>query len=118
MRINSLVEEIKTEIRTLARYTGNVGGSSERIVIEHAEAKRSEILPLQEEAQKLVEGRALLRSASEEDLMDALSEFGGYVIRLRRVKEDLERELTSLASQNRVHYRVALTLPIGPPEVV
>lgn len=104
IRINSLVEEVKSEIRTLARYTGNVGGSSEKLVIEKAETKHSEILPLQEEAEKLVEGRALLTDASEEDLTQALSKFDGYLIRVRRVKDDLEREVGLLASQNRVHY--------------
>ena len=104
MRINALVEEVKIEIRTLARYTGNVGGSSEKLVIEEAETKHSEILPLHDEAQKLIEGRSLLTDASEEDLTQALSKFDGYLIRVRRVKDDLEREVASLASQNRVHY--------------
>lgn len=104
IQVNSLVEEVGSEIRTLAIYTGNLGGSSEKLVIEKAETKRSEILPLQEEAQKLVEGHALLTDASEEDLTQALIKFEGYVVRVRRVKDDLEREVVQLTSQNRVHY--------------
>jgi hypothetical protein len=61
------------------------------------------VAPLQEEAQKLIQERAQLLNFSEEDLTQALSKFDGYLIQVRQVRNTLEREVASVASDNRIH---------------
>jgi len=58
---------------------------------------------LQEEARKLIEERAQLRNASEEDLTQSLSKFDGYLVEVLRVKDNLEREVAAAVGDNRSH---------------
>lgn len=58
---------------------------------------------MQEEAHKLIQERAQLLNFSDEDLTQALSKFDGYVIQVRQVINTLEREVASVASDNRIH---------------
>jgi len=58
---------------------------------------------LREEAQKLIQERAQLLNFSEENLTQALSKFDGYLIQVRQVRNTLEREVASVASDNRIH---------------
>jgi hypothetical protein len=102
-RVASLVEEVKSEYRTLAVFTGNTGGSRQKLYIERADAKLTEVVPMQEQAQKMIEEQASLRSASEEDLTEASSKFQGYHVHVRRLRDELEREQSSIAAQNQVY---------------
>ena len=79
-QIGSLIEELKTEYRVLATFSGQSGGSREKLLIQRAESKQKEVFVLQEETQKLIEERAQLLNASEEDFTQALSKFDGYLI--------------------------------------
>jgi hypothetical protein len=101
--MGSLIEELTTEYRILATLSGQSGGSREKLLIQRAEAKQKEICPLQEEAQKLLEERAQLLNASEEELTQALSKFDGYLIQVLRTKDSLGRELAAVAGDNRIH---------------
>jgi hypothetical protein len=91
LQMGSLIEELTTEYRILATLSGQSGGSREKLLIQRAEAKQKEICPLQEEAQKLLEERAQLLNASEEELPQALSKFDGYLIQVLRTKDSLGR---------------------------
>jgi hypothetical protein len=102
LQIGSLIEELKTEYRTLATFSGQSGGSREKLLIQRAESKQKEVFPLKEEAQKLIEGRAQFHNASEEELTEALSKFDGYLVHVLRVKDSLEREVTAAAGNNRI----------------
>jgi hypothetical protein len=103
LQMGSLIEELTTEYRILATLSGQSGGSREKLLIQRAEAKQKEVCPLQEEAQRLLEERAQLLNASEEDLTQALSKFDGYLIQVLRSKDSLARELTAVAGDNRIH---------------
>jgi hypothetical protein len=103
LQISALIEELKTEHRMLATSSGQSGSSRERLLIQRAEAKQKEVYLLQEDAQKLIEERAQLRNASEEDLTQSLSQFDGYLIQVLRIKDGLERELAATAGDNRIH---------------
>lgn len=103
LRVGSLIEELKTEYGTLATSSGQSGGSREKFFTRRAESKQKEVAPLQEEAQKLIQERAQLLDFSEEDLTQALSKFDGYLIQVRQVRNTLEREVASVASDNRIH---------------
>jgi hypothetical protein len=75
-----------------------------QLLIQRAETKQKEISSLQDEACKLIESRAHLGSGtSEEDLTLSLSKFDGYIVRLFRIKNGLERELAAAAGDNRIH---------------
>jgi replicative DNA helicase len=103
MQVASLIEELKTEYRTLATSSGQSGGSREKFFIRRAESKQKEATPLQEDAQKLIHERAQLLNFSEDDLTQALSKFDGYLVQVLRVKDSLEREIAAVAGDNRIH---------------
>ena len=58
---------------------------------------------MQEEAQQRIQERAQLLNASDEDFTEALSKFDGYLVRVLRTKDSLERELASVAGNNRIY---------------
>jgi hypothetical protein len=103
LQIGLLIEELKTEYRMLATSSGQSGSSREKLLIQRAETKQKEVCPLQEEARKLIEERAQLPNASEEDLTQSLSKFDGYLVEVLRVKDSLEREVAAAAGDNRIH---------------
>jgi len=94
---------LKTEYRILATSSGQSGSSREKLLIQRAETKQKEVCPLQEEARKLIEERAQLRNASEEDLTQSLSKFDGYLVEVLRVKDNLEKEVAAAVGDNRIH---------------
>ena len=103
VQIGSLTEELKTEYRMLASSSGQSGGSREKLHILRIESKQKEIFALQEEAQQQIRERGQLLNASEEDFMQALSKFDGYVVQALQVKSNLEREIASVAGKNRIY---------------
>jgi hypothetical protein len=103
VQIGSLAEELKTEYRMLATSSGQSGGSREKLHILRIESKQKEIFALQEEAQQQIRERGQLLNASEEDFMQALSKFDGYVVQALQVKSSLEREIASVAGNNRIY---------------
>lgn len=103
VQIGSLIEELKTEYRTLAALSGQSGGASEKRHILQAESKQKELLALQEEAQERIRERAQLLNASEEEIAQALSKFDGYLIQVLRLKSGLEREHAAVAGNNRIY---------------
>lgn len=103
LQINSLIEELKTEYRVAATSAGQSGSSREKLLIQRADAKQKEVSPLQENAQKLIEERALLGDTSEAELTQMLLKFDGYLVEVLRVRESLQRELAATAGDNRIH---------------
>jgi hypothetical protein len=103
VQISSLIEELKAEYRILASFSGESGGSREKFMIQRAESKQREISAMQEEAQQRIQERAQLLNASDEDFTEALSKFDGYLVRVLRTKDSLERELASVAGNNRIY---------------
>src|SRR5262245_1531760 len=103
VQIGSLTEELKTEYRMLATSSGQSGGSREKLHVLRIDSKQKEILALQEEAQLQIQERALLLNASEEDFTQVLSKFDGYLVQALSVKSSLEREIASVAGNNRIY---------------
>lgn len=99
----SLIEELKTEYRALAALSGQSGGAREKLLIQRAESKQKELLTLQEEAQERIEERARLLNASEDDFIQALGKFDGYLVQVLRIKDSFEREIASVAGDNRIY---------------
>jgi hypothetical protein len=102
LQIGSLIEELKSEYRILATSSGQSGSSREKLLIQRAEAKQKELWALHEEARKLIEERAQLHKASEEELTQSLSKFDGYFVQVLRIKDSLEREVAAAAGDNRI----------------
>jgi hypothetical protein len=103
MQVGSLIEDLKTEYRTLAKFSGQSGGSREKLLIQRAESKQKEIFPLREEAQKLIEERGHFLNASDEEVTEALTKFDGYLVQVLRIKDSLEREVAAVAGDNQIH---------------
>lgn len=103
VQVTLLIEELKTEYRVLATFSGQSGGAREKLHILRAEAKQKEIVALQEEAQQRIQERAQLVDASEEEFTQALSKFDGYLVQVLRIKDSLEREIASVAGDNRIY---------------
>jgi len=108
-RVKSLVNDVKSEYRTHAVFTGNTGGSREKLFVDRADAKLTEVAPMLEQAKKFIENQAALRNASEEDLTGASSKFQGLHTHVRRIREELEREQSFIAVQNQLHRENRLT---------
>ncbi len=98
-----LVEELKAEYRVLANLSGQAGGSREKLLVQRVESKQKELLPMCEEAQKLVEQRTELLNASEEQLTQTLIRFDGFLAQVLRIKDTLQREVAAVAGDNRIH---------------
>jgi hypothetical protein len=103
VQIGSLIEQLKVEYRILATLSGESGGSREKFLIQRAESRHKEIGAFQEEARQCIRERAQLLNASEEDFTAALSKFDGYLVRVLGIKDSLERELASVAGNNRIY---------------
>jgi len=103
IQLGSMIQELKAEYRILAAFSGQSGGSREKLLIQRAESKQKEIRALREEAQKQIQERARLLHASEEDFTQALSKFDGYLVQVLRIKDSLEREIASVAGNNRIY---------------
>ncbi len=98
-----LVREIKGQLRDLGRFTGNLRSPNLDGKIAEAEARYKEIVPLSEDAKKLVEDRTNLEKKSEDELSHQLSKFDGYLSRVRRVRVSLEKEAESYATEIRIY---------------
>ena len=98
-----LVEDLKAEYRVLASFSGQTGGSRERLLIQRAESTQKELSSLRDEAQNLVEQRTQLFNASEEELTQALLKFDGFLVQVLRIKDTVEREIAAVAGDNRLH---------------
>jgi len=103
IELGSLIEELKTEYRVLATFSGQSGGSREKLLIQRAESKQKEILALQDEAQQQIQERAHLLDAAEENFTQALGKFDGYLVQVLRIKDSLEREIAAVAGDNRIY---------------
>jgi hypothetical protein len=86
-----------------ATASGQSGGSREKLHVLRIDSTQKEIRALQEEAQQQIRERAQLLNASEEDLTHALSKFDGYLVQALRVKGSLDREIASVAGNNRIY---------------
>lgn len=58
---------------------------------------------MQEEAQQQIQERAQLLDATEENFTQALSKFDGYLVQVLRLKDNLGREIASVAGDNRIY---------------
>jgi hypothetical protein len=103
LQISSLSEELKTEYRMRATSAGESGSSREKLLIQRVEAHQKEVSPLQGQARTLIEERAQLGTASEEELTQYLGKLDGYLVQILRIKDSLERELAATAGDNRIH---------------
>src|SRR5262245_30313293 len=103
VQIGSLTEELKTEYRMLATSSRQSGGSREKIHVLRIDSKQNEILALQDQEQKQIQDSGELVNGSEEDFTQALSKFDGYLVQALRVKSSLEREIASVAGNNRIY---------------
>ena len=102
VEIGKLIEELKTEHRTLAYASGQAGSSREKLLIQRADAKYKEVSQLEEEASELLEGRVRMGSASDQELTELLSRLDRHVVHIVRIKEQLEREFTAATGETRM----------------
>jgi len=58
---------------------------------------------LQQEAQQQIKQRTPMLSTSEEEFTEALIKFDGYLVQVLQIKGSLEREIASVAGNNRVY---------------
>ena len=100
MRVDDICNRLKMGYRDLSIFTGQTGGSREKVHIDEVEKKQKQVIPPQQEALKLLEDKKLLLDKEESALTDELVKFEGYVIQVRRVKEKLEQDLISLEREN------------------
>jgi hypothetical protein len=108
-RIAALVDELKLQYSTLFTFAGQGDGSRQKFYVDRAEKKKQEANTLQLEAKKLIEEAKSLAGASEEDLTQALSKFDGHLVRVKSIREDLQREIDSVAQQNLMYRDKALS---------
>jgi len=102
-QIDSLAEELKTEYRLLATFSGQSGSKREKVHILRVESKQKDIVALQQEAQQQIKQRTAMLSASEQEVTEALIKFDGYLVQVLQIKGSLEREIASVAGNNRVY---------------
>lgn len=100
MRIDDISNKLKSGLRDLAKSRGQFGGKIQKALTEEVEKKQKSVIPLQQEALKLLEDKKALRERSEEDLTDELVKFEGYQIQIRRVKENLQHDLIEVERDN------------------
>jgi len=94
---------LKTEYRLLATFSGQSGSKREKLHILRVESKQKDIVALQQEAQQQIKQRTPMLNASEEEFTEALIKFDGYLVQVLQIKSSLEREIVSVAGNNRVY---------------
>lgn len=104
-RVGEIVDELKLQYSTLFAFAGQSTGSSSRAAMYQsiAESKRTEAGTLKDEATRFIDEAKSLASASENDLDKALIKFTGHLVRVRAIREDLERRVESVAHENRLY---------------
>ena len=102
-QIGLLAEELKSEYRLHATFSGQSGSKREKLHILRVDSKQKEIIALQREAQQQIQEQARLLNASDEEFTESLIKFDGYLVQVLQIKGSLEREITSVAGNNRVH---------------
>ena len=100
MRVDDISNKLKMGYRELSIFTGQLGGSRGKAHTGEVEKKQQQVIPLQQEAIKLLEDKKSLREKEESELTDELVKYEGYVIQVRRVKEKLELDLASVEREN------------------
>ncbi|MGH7847791.1 MAG: hypothetical protein ACREQW_21825 [Candidatus Binatia bacterium] len=102
-RIEALVAKVKGEIKDNFIFAGQTGASPRKdMFLKRADERIDEVAPYVSEARSLVDNPNL-QNSSDEDLTRALARFEGFLAESRRVREDLERELSSLEADNRLY---------------
>lgn len=108
LRIDDISNKLKMGYRTLFTFAGQTGGSRQEVLTAEVEKKQQGVIPLQQEAMKLLEDKKTLRIKPEEELTDELVKFEGYLIQIRRVKEKLNHDLTEVERDNQTYREKAI----------
>lgn len=108
LRIDDLSNNLKRAYRQLSTFAGQTGGSRENLHIEEVEKKQRDVGPLQQKGREFLENHEALRSMSEENLTESLTQFEGYLTQIRRVKEKLSQDLASVEQQNQLFREKAI----------
>jgi hypothetical protein len=88
-QINELIAQMKRGISDLQHG----GGSPDKTVITKQETKQQALLPLREEAAKLIDDSAQLVKTSDTDLTKELIKMRGFLSQARQIKESLEKQV-------------------------
>ena len=109
-RIAAVADELKLQYSTLFAFSGQGSSSSrQKMYVDRAEQKKHEANTLQLEANKLIEEAKALGDASDDDLTQALLKFDGHLVRVKSIREQLQREIDSVAQQNLLYRDKALS---------
>jgi len=108
MRVDDFGNKLKQAYQTLAIFSGQAGGSRPKLYITDVEEKQKAILPLQQEARKLIDEGEAYRSLAEEELTEVLTKMDGYLVQVRRVKEKFEHDLESVERDNKIFREKAI----------
>jgi hypothetical protein len=113
-RVAALTEELKHQYTTLFTLAGQFEASLQKQLVERAEQKKQEVSILQLDAKKLIDESTFLTTASEDDLTQAVAKFDGYLVRVRGIREELQREVDSVAAQQNHIFRAKAINRAGP----
>ena len=103
MRVDDIGNKLKKGYSDLAMFSGQHGGSRKKVLTEEVEKKQKGIIPFQQEALKTIDEQEHLRALEESQLTNRLIKYEGQLIQVRRVKEKLNHELTSVDQQNNTY---------------
>ena len=107
--VYGLGHQVKQAYENLAVFSGPAGDSTLKPHIKEIERKQNNnIVPLQEEAMKLLGHRESLREATEDELADSLSQMEGYLAAIQRVKEEFERDLKLVEREIQIYKEKAI----------
>lgn len=99
-RVEAIATDLKSQYRTLFTFAGQYGGSRQQLYIEQIDNKLKSIVPIQEEAQKLMDAHRSLAQTSDEDMNLALAKIVANSVLVEGIREELQRELTEISAQN------------------
>jgi hypothetical protein len=109
LRADALCNELKSSYRELFTHAGQGAGSSRlQMFLNAVETKQAHLTEPQQQARTVVERMSELHSASENDVSLALSKTAGARIAVRRLREELERELNSITAQNQTYRQATI----------
>lgn len=103
-RIESITTDLKSQYRTLFTFAGQYGSSRQQLYLGQIDKKLQAIVPIQDEARKLMEVHRSLTNTSEEDMNLALAKLEADLVRTQSVREEFQRELAQVYAQN-LQYR-------------
>ena len=103
LRIQSLVNDLKTEYTMLASFTNSLGGSRHQIYINSFDKESAAAANITKTAKRLIENKAGLLDSDDIRLDEMTVEIEGDRIKLKIIRESMSRTLEDIRSQNQLY---------------